>query len=75
MADLGEGPGGAAPLLLDQTEARGKKFVWRPLPPSFSNGQDDRPLAYRKVLIRHCVPLLHTNPVIFTAGFVVWYYR
>ena len=40
-----------------------KNFFGRPLPPAFSKGLNDRPLAYRKVLIRHCVPLLHTNPV------------
>ena len=59
------GAGGPAPLFLDQTQARGKKLFGDRFPPSFSKGQDDRPLAYLKVWIRHCVPLLHTNPCNF----------
>ena len=75
------GAGGSPPPLIFRPNwgQRGRKnFLGRPLPPPpppFSKGLNDRPLAYRKVLIRHCVPLLHTNPVIFTAGFVLWYYR
>ena len=74
------GAGGSTPpLFLDQTEARGAEknfFGDRFLPPAFSKGLNDRPLAYRKVLIRHCVPLLHTNPSNFYCRIpIVWYYR
>ena len=45
MTDLGEGPGGPPPLVLDQTEARRaeKIFFLRPSPPVIS-GSDDRAL-------------------------------
>ena len=47
MTDLGEGPGGPPPLVLDQTEAHRaeKKFFLRlsPPPPVIS-GSDDRAL-------------------------------
>ena len=40
MADPGKGPGrGGPPPFLDQTE---KKNFWRPPPPPFSKGLDDR---------------------------------
>ena len=44
VGDPGEGPGGAAPVFFDQTEARRveKVFFLRPGPPSLSQGLDDR---------------------------------
>ena len=39
----GRGGGGRPPLFLYQTEAwRAEKTFWRPPPPPFSNGLDDR---------------------------------
>ena len=51
MTDLGEGPGGPPPLVLDQTEARRaeKKFFLRLSPPLLSQGLMTGPSPYLKV--------------------------
>ena len=56
VADLGEGPGGAArPLLLDQTEARrAEKFLFKTGPPLYLRVWMTGPHPYLKVWIRHC---------------------
>ena len=54
VADLGEGPGGPPPLVLDRTEARRaeKIFFWD-CPPLLSQGLMTEPSPYLKVWIRH----------------------
>ena len=44
VADPGEGPGGAAPLFLDQSEAQRaeKRIFFEAAPPPLSQGRDDR---------------------------------
>ena len=45
MADLGEGPGGPPPLVLDQTETRrAEKIFFETVPPPVISGSDDRAL-------------------------------
>ena len=61
VAELGEGPGGAAPLIFfilrPNWGPKGrKKFFWRPPPPPLSEGLDDLPPPpYLKVWICHCM--------------------
>ena len=45
MTDLGKGPGGPPPLVLDQTEARrAEKIFFLRLSPPVISGSDDRAL-------------------------------
>ena len=56
VANLGEGPGGPAPLFLDQAEAQGPKKNFLRAGPLLSRGLDDPPPPpYLKVWIRHCL--------------------